>query len=584
MNNRIILVLAIFGLLAWPWQTTSIAAAQITPPASGTPATTSPVTPPAASPGGFQAPKARTQRPGWGSNRVGAGAIGRPGNAAIPAKPPTVAPLPKKTEPVPQPAPPAAPAAATTAVPPAVPEPSPGPTEPNAPVQTPPGAAAPAAVDTPKPDAGVSPAIPKPAPATSKPTGKAAAFHEQYKEFFVDSDFTPEFTSYWQTTIEAEPDRLAEIVQESAAFAAEAVAAGVAQSPMRVDSVSNGLGWLETLYYGVDDTGWRDVGAAISAAFGETPAPFTTLLDTGGAPAETRTAMQTCMTLALFGDQFSLRQWIALPQRCSAFLDGAQAFLFGGGALAPEQVDSLGSLFQSVPREVHQVLAVIVPEGVQMDAATAALSTPGMVLNIYASVTGYTAPDEFFSELGNQPVAPAFTIEAALQLVRAAQYVQFSMRPELQQRRDLILRNAGAEPTRYLRRAYPPGTYQSDPDELLPQTAYLWFIDSITAFQQAGGLLRFYENEPMDAVLLLADVLSGGGDATLAFRTGLDGKVSSKLAGIQRVEVFPGVAFTNGINIGGQYWSFGIDSTGGVTRESAPVAIEEPVEGEGASF
>ncbi len=574
MRSRFLLVLAILGSSAVLGYFNAIAFAQTPPSAPSTTATTPAIKAPAPSApkrtGSFQPPKAQTQRPGWGSRRAGTG-VARPGAVAIPPKPGTVAPLPTTTPAVPAPAAPKAEEPKPEATSPTTPE---VPTEPKP-------------EDEPKTDVpGESkdaPTTPK-LPAAAKATGKAAIFHEQYKTFFLENEFTPEFIGYWQTTLAAEPERLAEIVQESAAFAAEAVAAGVAQSPMAVASVSNGLGWLEQLYFGVDETGWRDVGAAIAAAFNEAPAPFATLLDIGGDPTETRTAMQTCMTLALFGDQLALKQWIALPARCTAFLGEGQAFLFGGGALAEEQFASLVSLFKSVPREVHQVLAVIVPEGAGMEAADAALSTPGMVLNIYAGATGFTAPDEFFSELGTQPVAPVFTVEAAVQLVRAAQYVQFSLRPELQQRRDLILRNAGGEPTRYLRRALPPGAYLSNPDELLPQTAYLWCIDSTAAFQQAGGLLRFNENEPMDALLLLADVLSGGGDATLAFRTGLDGIVGSAAAAIQRAEAFPGVAFATGITVGGQYWSFGIDQTGGVTRETAPVAVDLPTESDVAPF
>ena len=507
--------------------------------------------------GGFQAPRQKADRPAWGGRRVGQGAVAKPGVVSIPPKPATVAPLPSTTP----------------TVPPAAPKPVPEQAQPTE--EKPADAGAPQEGESAeKDDKEAKPAPVVAQPPATKPTGKAAAFHDQYKAFFTENEFTPEFIGYWQTTLSAEPERSAEIVQESAAFAAEAVAAGVGQSPMATASVSNGLGWLEQLYFAVDEAGWRDVGAAISAAFSEAPAPFAALLEGGGDPVEARTAMQACMTLALYGDQAALTRWIAFPPRCSGFLDGAQAFLFGGGALADEQFNSLISLFRAVPREVHQVLAVIVPEGMRMEAAEAALSTPGMVLNIYAAPTGYTAPEEFFSELGNQPVAPAFTIEAAAQLVRAAQYVQFAQRPALQQRRDLILRNAGTEPTRYLRRAMSPGAYLSQPDELLPQTAYLWFIDSTTAFQQAGGLLRFNENESMDAILLLADVLSGGQDVAPAYRTGLDGVVGGGPVAIQRVEVLPGVGFVNGINIGGQYWSFGLDATGGVTREVGPVAVD----------
>ena len=438
-----------------------------------------------------------------------------------------------------------------------------------------PGEAAPA---TPVAPRGRSVAAPPTAPGQPRraaPTGKLAEYHLQYREFFSENVFSDELAGYWQEALALEPERAAEIVQESAVFAAEAIAAGLADEPMAHTSIANGLAWLESLYAQVDEAGWKQVGDAISAAFSESPARLAEALEGRRDPESARSAMQTCLTLALFGDATALQSWCTLSERGRSFMADAQAFLFGGEALSEDQYSSLVSLFAAIPREIHQVLAVVIPEGTQLDAAQAALRTPGLVLNIYASANGLSSPDEFFPELGTQPVAPLFTLEAAAQLVRAAQYVQFGLRPELAQRRDLILRNAGYEPTRYLRRSVPPGAYLAEPDELLPQTAYLWFIDSPTAFDQAGGLLRFKENEPMDTLLLLADTLSGGGDESLEFRTELNGRVSSRVVPLERTEVLPGVAFASGIVVGGEAWSFGFERDGGVTRESTPVGVVE---------
>lgn len=500
--------------------------------------------------------------------------VGRPAGVAPPAAPVTP---PKPRNVAPKPYVPKAATPSTT---------KPAPAEPNASSPAAPGEMS--VEDTPEADAkkdtpseakddAAEPNAPKSAVVAGapKPTGKAAEFHAQYKEFFADNVFDDELLTYWQGAFEEEPERRAELVQESAACAAEAVAAGLAASPMAVGSVWNGLAWLDQLYAVVDEAGWRDAGLAIGAAFSEAPAALAVPLESPANAEESRIAMQTCLSLALYGDLPALKRWLALPQRTAVFLEGAQAFLFGGAALTEEQFNALGSLFQAVPREVHQVLAVVVPEGAGMDTQSAGLRALGSVIDVYAGVSGYTSAEEFFGELGAQPVAPAFTIEAALQLVRAAQWAQFGLRPELRDRRDLILRNAGAEPTRYLRRGPSPGAYQGEPDELLPQTAYLWFIDSAAAFQQAGGLLRFKEGEAMDAVLLLADLLSGGEETAPVFRTGLDGIVSRSGAALQRSEIAPGLVIAHGISMGGEYWSFGIDADGGVTPAPAPVAIDD---------
>lgn len=436
-----------------------------------------------------------------------------------------------------------------------------------------------------------TPAVPKEAPriAGARPTGKAAEFHAQYREFFTENTFTPELSDYWRTALTEEPERKVEIIQESAAFAAEAVVAAFAagreaEEAFPGDSLNYGLGWLEQLFYEVDEATSASVVDAIDAALSEGAIDLTLVLESPAQQETMRLAMQTCLTLALYGDAPALQRWLKLPERTLAFMDAAQAFLFGGNALTQENFDALVSVFKVFPRELHQVIAVVVPEGAGLDAGTAGLNTPGIVLNISAAPNGLSSPDEFYVETRLQPVAPLFTLEAAMQVFRAVQYVQFSQRPELVERRNLILSNAGGEVTRYLRRGIPPAAYLGEPDELLPQTAYLWFIDSTAAFEQAGGLLRFKENEAMDALLLLADVISGGGDTSLEFRTDMDGKLNAREVPLQRTEVQPGLRFATGIGINGEIWSFGVDVTGGVSREVAPSAYQLPREAPGPEF
>ena len=50
-----------------------------------------------------------------------------------------------------------------------------------------------------------------------------------------------------------------------------------------------------------------------------------------------------------------------------------------------------------------------------------------------------------------------------------------------------ILGTAGTQPTRYLRQFFAPAAYQSTPNELVPMTSYLWFLDSSRAWAMALG-------------------------------------------------------------------------------------------------
>ncbi len=165
-----------------------------------------------------------------------------------------------------------------------------------------------------------------------------------------------------------------------------------------------------------------------------------------------------------------------------------------------------------------------------------------------------------------QPVAPEFTLEAAVQLMRLIQSVQFGQRPELVHRRNTILNTAGLEPTRYLRRFIPPAVYQANPDELAPLTSYLYFLDSERAFFMAMELLGYRENQAIDAVMLVADVLSGGGNTTLLLHIDPAGIVTSEPASIRRTQMEPGLPYASGLTVDGYLWTFELNDRGGIMR------------------
>lgn len=91
-------------------------------------------------------------------------------------------------------------------------------------------------------------------------------------------------------------------------------------------------------------------------------------------------------------------------------------------------------------------------------------------------------------------------------------------------------------------------------------------IDSSLAFYQGMELLKLRENEALDAVLLLADMLSGGGGSTLLFATDPLGRVVSEETALRRVAASPDLAFVTGIGIAGKLWTFDLNGQGGVMR------------------
>ena len=98
-----------------------------------------------------------------------------------------------------------------------------------------------------------------------KASGKAADFHKQYKEFFAENAFTDDLALYWREALAAEPERKAEVIQESVAFASEALAAALVKEPTDIASAGNALDWLNELYGNVDEATWPSVGDALGA-------------------------------------------------------------------------------------------------------------------------------------------------------------------------------------------------------------------------------------------------------------------------------------------------------------------------------
>jgi hypothetical protein len=147
-------------------------------------------------------------------------------------------------------------------------------------------------------------------------------------------------------------------------------------------------------------------------------------------------------------------------------------------------------------------------------------------------------------------------------LLRAVQFTQGRQRPELFQRRNFILNNAAAFQERYLRRNIEPGVYLANPDELIPLTGYLWFLDSERAFYMALDLLQLGQHPPMDTLLLLADMLSGGHSETLIFQTGPEGTVNAKAVSLRRRPMGPGLYLVSGLNLAGVRWGFDFNEAG----------------------
>jgi hypothetical protein len=414
----------------------------------------------------------------------------------------------------------------------------------------------------------------------------ADEWRELLTEFTQTHPFSPNYARFWHYAAErlrGPGQYLA--VELSATWAADTMARTLAADPDEGSVVSFGAfqvaaAWLQERAGGLAPPERAKVFATLDEAVSG-PGALATI------PVQRQ--VETALTLAAHhpldsGGRGAVSTALGLAGPVGAIWERFGVFLIGDSALNPAQMDILGSVLASFPEGLHDIGAIIVPEGSGVDPANPDIATSRQLVFLPPVPLDRVAdPIEFIRELAGPPV-PEFTVVAAQAIVRAIQAVQFARRPELVARRDFILLRAGHDTYRYFRQDIPPRVYLDNPDALLPAVAYLWIIDSSRAFQLAVDLFFLPLREPMDSLLLLADTLSGGAPAAPAFTTRPDGTVVSgpvpvvrtrvsgsllndiELPATRRRPLPPDVFVLNGMEINGRLFNFETSDTGAVWK------------------
>lgn len=414
-------------------------------------------------------------------------------------------------------------------------------------------------------------------------------WRDVFDAYFEAGVFTPGHAQFWDHAVASVSrdlrDRAALI---SGWWSCAGLRRGIEFSGSRPGSTESAMQaavFLQRVAMSLSATGRTELWNGLLEAFKKTPAAALSI-------DRARYGLHVQLALSLrdlAGDTPQRRAQIAdvlgIRDAARLFWETHAVFLFDGGGLAPVQVAALSEVLNAVPRNVHATVAFIVPETTGL-SASAGWHTSGQVVGISpVPMAMMSDPREFISTVG-QPVAPVFALNAAQQLVRAAQQIQFAVRPDLRARRDLLLYRAGRKREHYLRRYQfvHPDVYLADPDTLLPSVAYLYFLDSRRAFEMGLYLFGAGAEEATDSFLLLADLLSGGGNTTWIYATAPDGSMAKWPTPIGRVlvpsvrvepgraDIYVGTVTTvnlvmcNAIAINGFTYEFGIDPQGVSTR------------------
>ena len=412
-----------------------------------------------------------------------------------------------------------------------------------------------------------------------------------FEDYFEERLFTPSLGGFWQYALHRAGEAKVQAARASAIAAAEAVQQGrrrVAASPSASEASSQEAAqqWLHRIRTELEPADFRPVFQILNRAVEKYPLswPQDVVQRPGG--HDVWLSVQTCLTIAAYAPPLGSGRETpnfaaspAFPASTRAFWRNHGLLLLDNGALDIAQLTSLDSLVRAFPRDLLDTAAFVVPEALGLNAANHGLSLSGPLVIVRPAPMNLPTNSEEFFLRGERPTAPVFTVNAAASIVRAVQTTQFARRPGLRLRRDIILASARAEKGHYLRKDIPPAFYLEHPDELLPATAFLWFINSEATFRMAAELFDVKIGDPIDTALLLADLLSGGHGMTRLFRTDEAGIVSFADAPIGRSPA-PVIAppatvppqaplalqFVTAIDIRGHRWTFELDEQGRTRR------------------
>ncbi|MCC6797800.1 MAG: hypothetical protein IT366_21985 [Candidatus Hydrogenedentes bacterium] len=369
------------------------------------------------------------------------------------------------------------------------------------------------------------------------PAIKTELWQRDFQTYFTTGAFTTALALFWESAIadaeEAEQPRIALISALCASEAVKPALPNAAALPAAYQSLATSFRWLQYVAPVLDTSARGTVYSSLAKAIGSG-----TLGGFASTPQQYAFYVQTSLTVceyAVASGRTAAGRLLGLQPAQAAVWETHGILVFDNNAFSAQHYASLSSLLQAIPKRLHAIRAIIVPDSTGIPAGTGFITSGQVIYLPYIAMNVYTSPQEFLESGGRY--APQFTAVAAQEIVRAVQAVQFWKRPALAARRDIILANAQHVGARYLRhyRMVPPGTYANNPDELLPALAYIYVIDSRTVFQMAMALFQLTEEEAVDQYLLLADLLSDGGNSAPLLATSLDGAVSYATASIGRI-------------------------------------------------
>ena len=278
-------------------------------------------------------------------------------------------------------------------------------------------------------------------------------------------------------------------------------------------------------------------------------------------------AMQTCLTLGAFLGERDSGAWLETPTDTAAFHKRTGVWLFDGSALAPEHLVCLESLFTSVPKALHALVAVHVPEATGFSTNDPLLRVPGMSIDLSPVDLGLLRdlPENHPGETVR--TIPEFTALTLERLAFVVQTRQLTQRPDLYQRCNFFfsLMTQKADPTFTM--LFPPEIVYGTMEQRLAYLGYLWLTNSQARLEAAVNQAEQQRaRAALYAFLLIADIYSGLADTAPLFKISPTGMLIAEKTALRRQGTSAQSMHINGIAVGGRIWQYDMGDMAGLTQ------------------
>ncbi|MGC9053180.1 MAG: hypothetical protein ACP5KS_04770, partial [Candidatus Hydrogenedens sp.] len=291
-------------------------------------------------------------------------------------------------------------------------------------------------------------------------------WRKQISAYFEAHTFSLAHLQVWDAMIRQTPEFQGDLLMYASVFATQALLREVQKQVPDLPSISLSSQFLLKGIDNLKDAQIIQLTEMIDSELKKTPVHLEQIwnvsvqqfLSTGEMPSPHVLAhiyeslIYLCMVLSTYLPSNKFINDVQLPEPMKSFFNEFYILVFDGGVLSESHYHSLRSIFSCFPPKLHNIRMIIIPERVGISATQ--LFVPlqyGIVTDLpFLPMEVRSNPMEFPVKYGTQ-IAPEFSMQAVMQVIRAIQYVQFRLRPELLFRRNTLLMSAKTRSYNYTR-------------------------------------------------------------------------------------------------------------------------------------